>query len=170
MKTLPKPGISKTSCFRSQIIFQIGGKNNTIEVLMAFNPVHMAMKSTRPSWSIDLAYRTSSKLPTPTELQCNAMRVQIMSTPIPMGSKCRIKADLIRLWMNSCIRNPRTALMITVGVPAFSHLPPELTYSQIDDCFPRLRLGAHSPPAMPFGSIHEEPILRKKLSNKQLGN
>lgn len=59
--------------------------------------------------------------------------------------------------------------MITVDVPAFGRLPPELTYSQIEDCFPRLQLDVHSPPKMPFGSIHEEPTLHNKLHNKPLG-
>ena len=169
MKILPKPGISKMSRFRNKPALQTGGSNSTVEVLMASNPVYMAMKSTRPSWSIDLAYRTRKQIATPTEHQSNTVRAQMMSAPISSGGRSHIKADLIRLWMNSCIQNPRTALMITVDVPAFGRLPPELTYSQIEDCFPRLRLDLHSRPTVPFGSIHEEPTLHHKLHNKPLG-
>lgn len=169
MKILPKPGISKISRFRNQPALQTGGSNSTVEVLMVFKPGYLAMKSTRPSWSIDLSYRTSKQLATPTEHQGKTVRAQMMSAPISAGCRSHIKTNLIRLWMKSCIQNPRTALMITVDVPAFGRLPPELTYSQIEDCFPRLRLDVHSPPTMPFGSIHEEPTLHNKLHNKPLG-
>lgn len=129
MKRLPKPGISKISRFRNQPALQTRGRNSTVEVLMVLKPVYMAMKSTRSSWSIGLAYRTSKQFATPTEHQSNTMRAQMMSAPISTGSRSRIKADFIRLWMNSCIQNPSTALMITVDVPGLGRLPPELTYS-----------------------------------------
>lgn len=157
------------SRFRNKPALQTGGSNRMVEALMAFRHVYMAMKSTTPSWSIDLAYRTRKQIAAPTEHQSNSVRAQMMSAPISSGGRSHIKADLIRLWMISYLQNPRTALMITVDVPAFVRLPPELTHSQIEDCFSRLRLDLHSRPTVPFVSIHDERTMHHKLHNKPLG-
>lgn len=128
MKALPQPKISQILRFRNQPALQTGGRNSTIKVLMIVKPVYMAMKSSRSSWNIDLACRTSNQLASPIEHQSNRVRAHMLSSPNPIGGKGRVKAYLTPLGMNSRIRNPRTALMITVDVPAFSHLL-WLTYS-----------------------------------------